>query len=571
MAQPISNTLLPGLGGSGYANTAPINFGALNTSKPLSTPAKSIASPVMSNVSAQYPAATSGVKGIISPTSSALLPGLGGAPVGGSNPLAQGSLNLQQPTYSSSGGAIIPQSGAAGTPVQQASPPPQQYQANYSPPPAQQPVPQTVGLASAPQYSPNAGLYGNVAASLANTAQQGSPVASAAIGATQTASQGAFDQGTTQEKQAFDFAQQYNKQLQDLRSGYANEFSNIQGSGIPLEFQQGREQVLQNQYANLVSGYGAALQGESTLAGIGQTGTGQGVTGLGASAGAANTAQSQTLSGLASAGSLAAPILGQYGQANYGVGGQGDSGVSPSDPFYQTLQSYAQQAANGQYSSIPSSITSNSVLNNQMNQMAKAINPSYNPVVSNAQSAVTASNVQVGGTAPTQASNAIYQQARSDYADLTQSVQNVDQFGTTLTSGMVDKTTGEHINPTDVKWANKTLADVRSALSNQQQAQFDTTFAALKSKVSGLLSVGGNEIPTQITSDANKILSGSAPLGTLNATLQRIQTEGNILLQTQAQKVNDALSSMQGGNTSPSSSGGNTYTSNSGNTYKLPY
>jgi hypothetical protein len=160
-------------------------------------------------------------------------------------------------------------------------------------------------------------------------------------------------------------------------------------------------------------------------------------------------------------------------------------------------------------------------------------------------------NALTGGLAPTTAANTVYQKAYSDYQDLTQSVQNVDSFGSLLTTGMTDAQ-GNTINPTDSKWANQSISSVRNQLSSQQQAQFDSTYAALKSKVSGLLSIGGSEIPTQITSDANKILDGSAPYGTLNATLQRIQTEGNILLTTQAQKVNTALTQIKGGNTSTS-------------------
>lgn len=149
-----------------------------------------------------------------------------------------------------------------------------------------------------------------------------------------------------------------------------------------------------------------------------------------------------------------------------------------------------------------------------------------------------AQNTITSGTATPEAYRGIYQNALNDYTNLQQSVQNVDQFGNLLTSNM----TSGGINPSDVKYANQTLAQIRGQLSSGAQAQYDTTLAALKSKVSGMLSVGGNETPTAITADAQKILDGSLPLSALNDVLSRIQTEGNILLTNQANKVNTAKS-----------------------------
>lgn len=347
------------------------------------------------------------------------------------------------------------------------------------------------------------------------------------------------------------------------QAGYNSTGTNVVGAGNAAIASQSASQRMQA----LAAGQQAALQGTAQqLTGQGQaanafgtalgganTQQAQQLSGLSTALGSANTQQAQQISGLGTAANLAQPQTAAYGQTVFNpLSGQyeGNSGLPP-----ETLQQYAQMAANGQYSAIPSSITGNPVLNAQLNTAAQQINPNYSPIVSTAQGAATAANVQLEGTATPTAYNAIYQTALNDYTNLQQSVENVDQFGSLLTSNM----TAGGINPSNVKYANQTLAQIRGQLSSGAQAQYDTTLAALRSKISGMLSVGGNETPTAITADAQKILDGSLPLSALNDVLRRIQQEGNVLLQTQASKVNTAKAGTQGGSPSaPSqaSSGG---------------
>lgn len=336
--------------------------------------------------------------------------------------------------------------------------------------------------------------------------------------------------------------------------------------------------------AQLAQNYGAQIadvgrQGANMQAGDLTTGTN--VVGEGNAAVAANSA-SQRMNALAAAESAALQgtgqqltaqnqmqtgVLGALGQATqlqsspYGTpqvnvatgqtysGGQpigsGSGGaIQPNDPAYSALQQYAQMAASGQISAIPSAWTSNPVINAQINQMAQQINPSYSPITSAAQGAATSSNVQTAGTAGVTANQQVFNKAYGDYTSLQNTVQNVDQFGQLLTSGMIAPD-GTQINPSNAKYANMSIANIRSQLSSGQQAQFDSTLAALQSKVSGLLSVGGSEIPTKLSSDASKILDGTLPLGSLNDVLSRIQAEGNILLSNQAGVVNNAYAGIQ--------------------------
>ena len=82
------------------------------------------------------------------------------------------------------------------------------------------------------------------------------------------------------------------------------------------------------------------------------------------------------------------------------------------------------------------------------------------------------------------------------------------------------------------------------------------------------MAVGGSEIPTKLSSDASMILDGSLPLGSLSEVLNRIQQEGNILLQTQAGIVNQARSgTLAGTQTSQSNTVNTVGGSTSGSIY----
>lgn len=160
------------------------------------------------------------------------------------------------------------------------------------------------------------------------------------------------------------------------------------------------------------------------------------------------------------------------------------------------------------------------------------------------QVAATQSNAQIAGTAGVNANQSVLNPAYNNYLQLQQTTQNIDGFGGLLAQTMQQG----GINPSDVKYANARLADIRNALSSEQQAIYDNTLAGLRSRVSGLLAAGGSEIPTQITADANKILDGTLPLSALTGVLQRIQQEGNLLLNNAANVVNTAYSGATGGN-----------------------
>jgi hypothetical protein len=235
------------------------------------------------------------------------------------------------------------------------------------------------------------------------------------------------------------------------------------------------------------------------------------------------------------------PLTGTYSSAS---SGGGTPTTAPSGIDQNSWNQYIQAYASGNIASIPSAITGNANLAGQLQAAVQAQNPNYDYATATGAAGARNSNAGLAGTTSPEAYKAIYTKALSDYADLQQSIQNVDGFGTLLTSNM----SAGGINPTDVKYANQTLAQIRGQLSSSAQGQYDSTLAALRSKISGMLAVGGSETPTAITADAQKILDGSLPLSSLNAVLSRIQTEGNTLLTNQGTKVNAAKTGTLGGN-----------------------
>lgn len=418
------------------------------------------------------------------------------------------------------------------------------------------PAPFTPSSTAAPATSSQSpsttygGLVGNLVQNTQPTAPFNSLANSSIAGLQGTAAQNPATSG-----QAYTDYNTAVKNLQDLKAGQAAQYGSIESQPIPLEFQQGREQALARQYAsqddaaqqavnqqqqqiaNQIAGTQTQQAGFNQAGSLALTGAGQVNSALGTAAG---YAQPQVTS---PGQAVFDPLTGTYTNASSGMGG-GNATVAPSGVDQNAWNQYVHDFATGNMGAIPSSITGNANLAGQLQQAVNAQNPNFDYNSAVGAGAANAANANLSGTASPNAYNSIYQQALGDYTNLQQSVQNVDGFGTLLTSNM----TAGGINPTDVKYANRTLAQIRGQLSSGAQAQYDTTLAALRSKISGMLSVGGNETPTAITADAQKILDGSLPLSSLNDVLNRIQTEGNILLQNQAQKVNTAKSGTQGQN-----------------------
>lgn len=137
----------------------------------------------------------------------------------------------------------------------------------------------------------------------------------------------------------------------------------------------------------------------------------------------------------------------------------------------------------------------------------------------------------------------IYEKALSNVTDLQNQLGNVDQLGNLL----VTTAQSGGVNPSDSQFANRTIQEVQSQLSSEGQAKFASTLATIQGKISGLLSIGGNEIPTDVVNKANQILSGTLALSALPGVLQQIQQEGQIILTNQKGIASSAYQNLPGG------------------------
>ena len=254
----------------------------------------------------------------------------------------------------------------------------------------------TIQQATAPKP-----LFSSPIASLPqNQNQQQAPTYSGALMGLQNRANTPTDAVQQSQKALYDAAQngsaevqRANQALADFKTGQAKIYSNIESTPIPLNFQQGRigaiqraaateEQALTGQVSNALAGQGQQLSALSSNASNALTGQGQQI-----------TAQGQVAS-------YTAPQLGQWGQTYYQPGYAGTS--QQGGDMNGAMQQYAQLLATGQGSNIPSSITSNPVLNAQVLQMAQQINPNFNYNTAQGSANAQVQNTQTLGTAQTQ-------------------------------------------------------------------------------------------------------------------------------------------------------------------------
>lgn len=214
----------------------------------------------------------------------------------------------------------------------------------------QAPLPGLVPTTPQP-YTVNPDLYGQLITGLANRSQQA---------------------GQDYQNQIAE-ANKYNEALKTSRMNEAKGLAENAQNPIPLEFQQGRGQVLQSQYAQEQAALGAGYSGAANLAGQ------------------ANTQQGLQQSALATAAGLAAPqpanplgtfnpATGQYSQ----YGGGSGSGIAGAGAVLGNLSA----AQNYQQNLLPSFNQAQSVYGGLTNFIAQ--NPDINPTSVNFVNSINA-------------------------------------------------------------------------------------------------------------------------------------------------------------------------------------
>lgn len=323
--------------------------------------------------------------------------------------------------------------------------------------------------------------------------------------------------------------------IQELRNRQATELQQIGSTpGLGLSEASGQEGLVNQLY---VSREAAAQEALATAQGQQQTQVGA----YGAALGAA------------------APITGvPYGTQTLqpgliGVpGSQQASGatVSPSDPFYATMQTYANALANNQGSAIPSSVTGNPALQAQLLQMARAINPSFNYNEAQGAGAAQASNAATGGTASVTANQGVYNTAMGNLANYQNMAANIRSFGDQAIQNI------SSLPLTSSQLANTTIQKAMTQFNSPQFAQFNANIQGLQARVSALLGTG--EIPTSATAGAQAIINGTLNLGSLKSTLDQINSEADAIVGNQADIATNAYSNITSGPQSNGTSNPNT-------------
>ena len=214
--------------------------------------------------------------------------------------------------------------------------------------------------------------------------------------------------------------------------------------------------------------------------------------------------------------------------------------VAPSDPYYQTLQTYAGLLASNQPSAVPMGSLPPAV-QAQVIRMAQA--QGYNANTAAGTAAAQQSNVATAGTASVNANAAAYANSVPEVQNLNQALGNVTNLGNMT----VQNAQGNNVNPFDFVPGNVTVAQARDLFSSTGQATFDSNITQLQAAIQSLYAQGGGNTPTNITSSINSLANGSLSMDGLKSLLSAAEAEGNVLLTTAQNKAISEFQNTQNG------------------------
>lgn len=312
-------------------------------------------------------------------------------------------------------------------------------------------------------------------------------------------------------------ANQYNRELQQSQANEAQSIANIEGTPLPMNFAQGAENVVRNQYLQQQQGLATAYQGASTLLG------------------AANTQQGQEQSGLLSAAGQTAPVT-QFGQLTNPLTGQVISPAGGNPQLNTAVQQAVQLIQNGatQADAIATSGLSNFGLPGSQALTAalqQGTGGTYNPT---AQNAVSAANAATGTNLGTQAA-----MLQPSLTGLTQTGQQIQSL---LTNGAANG-----LNALQPNWANTAIQTLQSTLGNNANV---SSLAAMVSDAQGyigqILQSQDGMTPTAATSAAASLNLMNLSPNALSTVLSNISNLGQIRIGTAQQGASGALGSAAG-------------------------
>lgn len=325
-----------------------------------------------------------------------------------------------------------------------------------------------------------------------NTSQ---PSYNGLVNQTSGAAKSAFDIGQQNSQSAYGGANNYLSLLENSRSNEANSLAENASLGIPLSFQQGRQQVLQNQYLSQQDALGQAANAESALYGTGVTAQGQGLSGLSNSAQLASPANMN----------VQVPYSNQY------INGQTGQAVDPeaNSSEQSAVALEAQKVRNNQETLGQAETNLGSYSQKGLNDLNQALGSGFN---ANTNAGASSGQQQVAGT-----TGAITSQQETQKA----SYQSALKQGQNLQSQLTDLITKFGLNPSNLNVANQAIQKIAQNTSSPQYQQLQNYINDVANTYSQILTPAGGS-PTDTTrgiatSMLNSTASGASLLSTMQA------------------------------------------------------
>lgn len=320
----------------------------------------------------------------------------------------------------------------------------------------------------------------------------------------------------SQPSQAFTDAQGQAKQaLSDLttsRQNEANSLASNYSNPIPLEFQQGRGQVLQNQYLSQQDAYAQQYAGAT------------------AQENAATGQQSAQQSGLGAAAGFSAPVA-QYGALTSPVTGQAISGGGSNGVLPAQAQSFisnlSQQIKNGQMTRAQAESELSAYGPAGLQALNSALGPNFNTNASNASAGTTAVGQQIQ-TAAVSTNKAL------------------DTLSSAFSSLPGFETGGVPATNSIANW-------IASQFGSSALTQYKTNLADARSQLIGVLNSSGGT-PTGNEATANQYLPDNMTKAQFDQNVGTAQSPG-IVRQLIQQKVGSFTQSGQQNGSTNSTTG----------------
>jgi hypothetical protein len=285
----------------------------------------------------------------------------------------------------------------------------------------------------------------------------------------------------------------------------------------------GTAQQLQGQQQT-AGAYGQALSGANVQ-------QGQQITGL------TNTAQFAQPVQIAPGSTLASPVTGE--QVAGGLGGYAD---------YRTAEQVMSLIS--QYPDVNYVYDQTKTPQQNLQQLQQAIQSS--PVYQRSVYGVPGQNSIAGATA-VQTAQSGYQGAYQEYNDLLTRKSNAEQLSQNLSAVMQQY----GINPTEARFANAKIKDLRRQFNAEGQAAFDTALKELQAAYSNLLITGGGLTPTE-ASATETLINPDADLNAIMASINQLKLAGETRVRVAGDKVTTYANQLPGP-TANTSAGGNIF------------